>query len=504
MTQTKRHSFIVSLLGIKHVIVAINKMDLVDFSEEVYEQIKEDYQAFSARLEMSDVHFIPITALHGDNVVNPSENMPWYQGSTLMHLLENVYIGSDRNLIDFRLPVQLVNRPHLDFRGFCGTIASGVIRKGDAITVLPSKKTTRVKSIVTYEGEMEEAYAPLSVTLTFADEVDASRGDMIVPPGNLPHVDKKFEAMIVWMNESALTPGKEYLFKHTSKVTTGSISTLRYQIDVNTLHRSPAPTLKLNAIGRCQVTLTQPICFDGYARNRMTGSFIIIDRITNATMGAGMILDRNMAERFGDHWDDRPASELLHHEASKVTAQERSARFGQSPATVLLTGLTGAGKSTIAYALERKLFDAGRAVTVLDGQNMRLGISKDLGFSATERSENLRRSAEVAKMLNDSGLICVAAFLAPEEAVRQRAAEVIGRERFLVVHLSAPIEVCRQRDTEGYYKLADDGSFTDVPGVSAPYEAPTKPDLILATHELSVEECVSRILKLLEERGVAA
>jgi bifunctional enzyme CysN/CysC len=502
MTQTKRHSFIVSLLGIKHVIIAINKMDLVDYSQQIFEQIKADYESFAARLEMTDMHFIPMAALHGDNVVEPSAKMPWYQGSTLMHMLENVYIASDRNLIDFRFPVQLVNRPNLNFRGFCGTIASGVVRKGDEVMVLPSRKTTKIKSIVTYEGELDQAFAPLSVTLTFADEVDASRGDMLVPPGNLPHVDKKFEAMIVWMNDQPLTPGKQYLFKQTTKNTTGVISTLRYQIDVNTLHRSPTPQLKLNEIGRCQVTLTQPFCFDGYARNRATGAFIIIDRVTNATLGAGMILDRNMAERFGDHWDDAPASDRLHQETSKVTLEERNARFGQKPATVLLTGLTGSGKSTLAYALERKLFDDGRAATVLDGQNMRLGITKDLGFTAAERSENLRRSAEVAKLINDAGLICIAAFLAPEEAVRQKAAEVIGRDRFLVVHLAAPIDVCRQRDSEGHYKLADEGKLTEVPGVSAPYEAPASPDLVLATHELSVDECLRRILRLLDDRGV--
>lgn len=502
MTQTKRHSFIVSLLGIKHVIVAINKMDLVDFSEEVYEQIKADYIDFAARLEMTDVQFLPMAALHGDNVVEPSPNMPWYTGSTLMHMLENVYIASDRNLIDFRFPVQFVNRPHLNFRGFCGTIASGVVRKGDEIMVLPSRKTTRVKSIVTYEGELEEAFAPLSVTLTFTDEIDASRGDLIVPPGNLPHVDKKFEAMVVWMNEEPLIPGKQYLIKQTSKTTAGSISTLRYQIDVNTLHRSPAPELKLNEIGRCQISVTQPLCFDGYARNRSTGAFIIIDRLTNATVGAGMILDRNLAQRFGDHWDDEPPSDRLHQEVSKVSGEERNARFGQQPATLLLTGLTGAGKTTLAYALERKLFDAGRAATVLDGQNMRLGISKDLGFSAAERSENLRRTAEVARLMNDAGLICIAAFVAPEEAVRQRAAEVIGREKFLVVHLSAPLEACRQRDPDGYYQQADRGELADVPGVSAPYDPPANPDLVLPTHELSVDECVRRLMKLLEEKQV--
>jgi bifunctional enzyme CysN/CysC len=502
MTQTKRHSFIVSLLGIKHVIVAINKMDLVDYSEQVYEQIKADYIGFAARLEMTDVQFLPMAALHGDNVVDASANMPWYTGGTLMHMLENVYIGSDRNLIDFRFPVQYVNRPNLNFRGFCGTIASGVVRKGDAIMVLPSRKTTKVKSIVTYDGELEEAFAPLSVTLTFADEIDASRGDMIVPPGNLPHVDKKFEAMIVWMNEEPLIPGKQYLIKQTTKTTSGAISTLRYQIDVNTLHRSPAPELRLNEIGRCQVSVTQPLCFDGYARNRSTGAFILIDRLTNATVGAGMILDRNLAQRFGDHWDDEPASDRLQKELSKVSSEERAARFGQRPATVLLTGLTGAGKTTIAYALERQLFDAGRAATVLDGQNMRLGISKDLGFTASERSENLRRSSEVARLINDAGLICIAAFVAPEEIVRQRAAEVVGRDKFLVVHLSAPLEVCRQRDPEGHYRLADSGELADVPGVSAPYDPPANPDLILPTHELQIDECVRRVLQLLTERGV--
>jgi bifunctional enzyme CysN/CysC len=398
--------------------------------------------------------------------------------------------------------VQFVNRPHLNFRGFCGTIASGVVRKGDEIMILPSRKTTRVKSIVTYEGELEEAFAPLSVTLTFADEVDASRGDLIVPPGNLPHVDKKFEAMVVWMNEDPLIPGKQYLIKQTTKTTTGTISTLRYQIDVNTLHRSPAPQLKLNEIGRCQVSVTQPLCFDGYSRNRSTGAFIIIDRLTDATVGAGMILDRNLAQRVGDHWDDEPPSDRLHQELSKVSGEERNARFGQQPVTLLLTGLTGAGKTTLAYALERKLFDAGRAATVLDGQNMRLGISKDLGFSAAERSENMRRTAEVARLINDAGLICIAAFVAPEEAVRQRAAEVVGREKFLVVHLSAPLEVCRQRDPDGYYQQADSGELADVPGVSAPYDPPTNPDLVLPTHELSVEECVRRLVKLLEEKQV--
>lgn len=501
LVQTKRHSFIVSLLGIKHIVVAINKMDLVDFSQETFEKIRADYQSFAARLDLPDVHFLPMSALKGDNVVQQSPQTPWYNGPTLMNLLETVYIGSDRNLEDFRFPVQLVTRPHLNFRGFCGTIASGIVRQGDEIMALPSRKTSRVKSIVTFDGEQTEAFAPQAVTLTLDDEIDISRGDMIVRPGNTPQVQQKFEAMVVWMAEEPMVPGKSYLFKQTSKQTPAQIGTLRYQIDVNTLHRKDAPTLALNEIGRCSLTLNQPICFDAYRRNRTTGAFILIDRLTNGTVGAGMILDRATNEGRHDHWDDEPATTGLHGERSNVTGDERQARFGQKPATVLLTGLTGAGKSTLAYALERRLFDEGRAVVVLDGQNMRRGISKDLGFTADERSENLRRSAEVAKLFNDAGIIVLAAFVAPDEAVRQKAAAAIGRERFLVVHLDCPLEVCRQRDSEGHYKLADSGEIANFPGVSAPYEPPVKPDLVLKTDSLSVSQCVENIIALLEARS---
>jgi bifunctional enzyme CysN/CysC len=501
LEQTKRHSFIVSLLGIRHIIVAINKMDIVDYKQEVFEKIKTDYTDFASRLDLPDVHFMPISALKGENVVAPSQYMPWYQGPALMPLLETVYIGSDRNLEDFRLPVQLVLRPNLDFRGFSGTIASGILRKGDEIMTLPSRKTSRVKSIVTFDGELEEAFAPQSITVTLEDEIDSSRGDMLVRPGNVPRVDNKFEAMMVWMSEDAMVPGKQYLFKQTSRVAPGMVTTLRYRVDVNTLHRQDAPTLALNEIGRCQITLTQPICFDAYKRNRTTGAFIVIDRLTNATVAAGMILDRATGDGQKDHWDDEPVSTHLHGETSKVSIEERSNRFGQKPATVLLSGLTGAGKTTIAYALERKLFKDGRSVVVLDGQNMRRGISKDLGFTASERSENLRRSSEVAKLFNEAGLIVLAAFVAPEEAVRQKAAEAIGSERFLVVHLDCPLDVCRSRDTDGHYALAEKGEMTEFPGVSAPYEAPAKPDLKLSTDRLNVDQCVEKILELLQSRG---
>jgi bifunctional enzyme CysN/CysC len=502
VTQTKRHSFIVSLLGIKHVMVAVNKMDLVDFSQEVFEQICRDYRDFYSRLDLPDLHFIPISALMGDNIVDRSENMSWYGGTTLMNFLDSVNFASDRNLEDFRFPVQYVNRPHLDFRGFCGTIASGIVRRGDEVMSLPSRKTSRIKSIVTFDGECEEAFAPQSVTLTTEDEIDISRGDMIVRPGNVPRQEQKFDAVVVWMHEEQMVPGQTYLFKQTAKNVTGTISTLRNQIDVNTLHRKPAPTLKLNEIGRCAISLNEPICYDGYRRNRSTGAFIIVDRISNITVAAGMILDRARSDQRHDHWDDEPQSDSLHTEFSTVSDQERAARFGQQSVTILLTGLAGAGKTTIAYALERRLFELGRAATVLDGQNMRRGISKDLGFTAEERSENLRRSAEVAKLINEAGLICIGAFVAPSEEVRQKAAEVVGKDRFLVVHLAAPVEVCRQRDTDGHYPLADSGEIANFPGVSAPYEQPAAPDLLLPTHEVPVNQCVDQILKMLEERSV--
>jgi len=502
VTQTKRHTFIVTLLGIKHVLVAVNKMDLVEYRQEVFDRIRADYQAFSARLDIPDLHFIPISALRGDNVVDASENMPWFQGNTLMGFLDTVYVGSDRNLEDFRFPVQYVNRPHPDFRGFCGTVASGIVRRGDDVMVLPSRKTSRVKSIITFDGELEEAFAPQAVTLTLEDEIDVSRGDMIVRPGNVPKLEQRFDAMLVWMSEQPMVPGKQYLLKQTTKTISGTIDTLRYRVDVNSLHRQNAPTLSLNEIGRCAVSLTEPIAFDDYRRNRVTGAFVVVDRITNSTVGAGMIMARTTGDRRQDHWDDEPIVDTLRSQPSNVTADERTARFGQQPCTLLLTGLTGAGKTAIAYALERRLFDMGRACTVLDGQNMRKGISRDLGFTAEERSENLRRSAEVAKLLNDAGLICIAAFVAPNEQVRQKAAEVIGRDRFLVVHLDAPVEICRQRHQEGQYAKADSGEIANFPGVSAPYDVPADPDLVLPTHERDIDQCVENIMDLLRDRQV--
>ncbi len=496
LTQTRRHSFIVSLLGIRHVVVTVNKMDLIGFSQERFESICNDYRDFAARLDLPDLHFIPISALNGDNVVDPSPNMKWYSGNTLMNFLETVYIGSDRNLEDFRFPVQYVNRPNLDFRGFCGTVASGIIRKGDEVMVLPSRRTTRVKEIVTYDGNINEAFAPLSVTLTLTDEVDCSRGDMLVKPGNVPKVSNDFDAMVVWMSSEAMVPGKTYLFKHTTLMAPGQIESLRYRVDVNTLHSAPAPDLQLNEIGRCTITLSQPLFYDSYRRNRTTGAFIIVDRISNVTVGAGMIMDRQPSSQSKvAAWEvNKEVSAGSETSAVSVVSQaEREARFGQKPATLLFSGLSGSGKSTIARGVERALFDLGRTALVIDGEMLRSGLSSDLGFTSGDRAENLRRSAHISRWLNDSGVICLVAMVAPDDTVRQRAKEVVGADRFLVVHCDAPLDVCQNREPRSANPKRN--AQTDYN-----YMAPEKPDLKLSTAESSIAECVEKVLELLRSR----
>ncbi len=483
-----------SLLGIRHVVVAINKMDLVGFSREVFERIKDDYTGFVAKLGLPDITFIPMSALKGDNVASKSDAMPWYHGPALLDHLETVHIASDRNLTDLRFPVQYVIRPNLDFRGFAGTVASGIVRKGDELMILPSGKRSRVKSIVTADGELEEAFAPQAVTVTLTDEVDVSRGDMLVHPDSLPHVSSQIEAMVVWMDEQPFVPGRTYTLKHTTRQVAAEVASFRYGVDVNTLEHRPVTRLGLNEVGHVQISLTQALACDPYRTNAATGAFILIDRLTNSTVGAGMILEAGTP---------RQAAAVVTSKAreSLIAPVEREQRYGQVPVTVLLVGLTGSGKSRIAYALERRLWDEGRAVTVLYGQNMRQGLNRDLGFTADDRSENLRRSAEVARMMNDAGLITIAAFVAPHEAVREKAKQLIGLDRVLEIYCTAPMEVLRTRDQSGAYRLADEGKIAQMPGVTAAFEEPQTPDLMLQTDQIGVDESVSRIVELMKSRG---
>ncbi|UYP29717.1 sulfate adenylyltransferase subunit CysN [Pseudomonas sp. Z8(2022)] len=487
-TQTRRHSFIASLLGIKHIVVAVNKMDLKDFDQGVFEQIKADYLAFAEKINLrpTTLAFVPMSALKGDNVVNRSERSPWYTGQSLMEILETVEVAGDRNFDDLRFPVQYVNRPNLNFRGFAGTLASGIVRKGDEVMALPSGKTSKVKSIVTFEGELEHAGPGQAITLTLEDEIDVSRGDMLVHADNLPQVTDSFEAMLVWMGEEPMLPGKKYDFKRATSYVPGSIPSIAHRVDVNTLEQGAASELKLNEIGRVRIALDAPIALDGYEYNRTTGAFIVIDRLTNGTVGAGMIIADPVAHGSGQH------GRLAH-----VSTEERASRFGQQPATVLFSGLSGAGKSTLAYAVERKLFDMGRAVYVLDGQNLRHDLNKGLPQDRAGRAENWRRAAHVARQFNEAGLIALAAFVAPDAEGREQAKALIGSERLVTVYVQASPQICAERDPQGLYAAGGD----NIPGESFPYDVPLDADLVIDTQTQSVEEGVKAVLDLLRSRG---
>jgi bifunctional enzyme CysN/CysC len=488
-TQTRRHSYIASLLGIKHIVVAINKMDLKGFDEGVFEQIKADYLKFAEAigLQPTTLAFVPMSALKGDNVVNRSEQSPWYTGQTLMEILETVEVAADRNFDDLRFPVQYVNRPNLNFRGFAGTLASGIVHKGDEVVVLPSGKSSRVKSIVTFEGELEHAGPGQAVTLTMEDEIDISRGDLLVHAANVPTVSDSFEAMLVWMAEEPMLPGKKYDIKRATSYVPGSIASIVHKVDVNTLAEGPASALQLNEIGKVKVSLDSAIALDGYDSNRTTGAFIIIDRLTNGTVGAGMIIAPAVASQGGKS----------HGRSAHVTTEERAQRFGQQPATVLFSGLSGAGKSTLAYAVERRLFDMGRAVFVLDGQNLRHDLNKGLPQDRAGRTENWRRAAHVARQFNEAGLVTLAAFVAPDAAGREQARDLIGADRLLTVYVQASPLVCRERDPQGLYAADQD----NIPGESFPYDVPLNADLVIDTQASSVDEGVKQVLELLRSRG---
>ncbi len=495
LDQTRRHSHIASLLGIRNVVVAVNKMDLVAWSEDRFDEIRADYQAFATGLELVDPYFLPMSALLGDNVVERGDNLTWFDGPPLMEYLETVDVAAGVDLDRFRLPVQLVIRPDGDFRGFAGTVVSGMLRPGDPVVSLPSGVASTVDRIVSFDGDLDEAGPGDAVTLTLVDEIDVSRGDLLVGDDHQPTRSHEVDAMLVWMAHEEMRPGRQYLLQSANGLVGVSVAAIDYRVDVNSLEHVSATELALNDIARCTITAERQLLFDPYATNRRTGSFVLVDRMDNATVAAGMILGASSI------WDRSPSAGLVRHR-SEITPEERVARFGQRPCTVLLTGLTAAGKSTIAAGLERRLFDRGHATIRLDGENVRLGISRDLGFSARDRSENLRRVAEVALLANRQGLIAIAALVAPEADVRARARELIGDHRFVEVFVDTPIAVCRQRDPSGQYEAADRGEIEDYPGVSSTYDQPTDMDLRLDTSVQDIDECVDAIYTLLEDRGV--
>jgi bifunctional enzyme CysN/CysC len=504
LEQTRRHSFLCALLGIQHFVVAVNKMDLVGWSEARFEEIRAEYADFAARLQVRDVHFVPMSALKGDNVVRRSDAMPWHQGPPLLAHLESVHVAGDRNLVDLRLPVQLVLRPNLDFRGFCGTLASGVLRVGDEVAALPSGRRTRVKSILVGGEAVPEAWAPMSVTVTLADEVDVSRGDMLVAPNNAPALDNAVEAMVVWFGGTPMQKGRQYLVKHTTLETPGEVTDLRYRIHVGTLRREAADELQMNEIGRIRLETARPLAADEYARNRGTGSFILIDRLTNATVGAGMIVERKTAEDSARR--TRSAADagrnLRLADLRKISPEARAARLGQRPFVLWVTGLPRSGKSSLAYALEERLFLDGRIVQVLDGELLRRGLSRDLGFRGADRWENLRRAAEVARLNADAGLITIVALVSPLADERAQARAIVGADRFVEIHCDAPLEACEARDQDGLYARARAGEIQDVTGVDAPYEPPPSPDLRLDTWRVDLPTNVDSVVALLRSRGM--
>jgi bifunctional enzyme CysN/CysC len=500
--QTYRHTAIIALLGIRHVLVTVNKMDLVGYDEATFDRIRTAFGECCARFDFTDLHFIPVSALIGDNVVTGSTKMPWYRGGTLMHLLETVNVASDRNLIDFRFPVQVVLRPDATFRGFAGTVSSGTVRPGDNVVVFPSRKQTKVRSIETFDGPLKEAFAGQAVTLTLMDEIDVSRGDVLAHAQNIPTLGNHCEAMIVWMGEEPLVPGGTFFLRLGRKETLATVNQIRYELDVRTHHRKDVGKLPMNGIGRCALTFHQPIAFDGYARNRAMGSFVLMDRVTNATVGAGMVLDRKGEDRTMDirqRWQREPRSRTLVKEFGAIMPKERERQWKQKPVTLLFTGLSGAGKSTIAHLLEKKLFAEGHVALVLDAENVRLGLNRDLGFSIEERAENVRRVMEVAKLLNDAGVIALCALVAPTEEIRGNARELIGSDQFLLIYCDAPLETCKKRHTKELYARAKE---EDVPGVSSAYETPKDADLVLKSGEEGAEKCAEKVMTLLRGKGI--
>jgi bifunctional enzyme CysN/CysC len=501
LTQSKRHGFLSALLRIPHIVVAVNKMDLVDYERDVYEQIVAEYSAFAEKLEVGSLTFIPISALMGDNVVRKSENMPWYDGTTLLHHLETVNVGAARNMVDFRFPVQYVIRPHQDFRGFAGRITSGTIQPGEEIVVLPSGHGSRVRSIETANGPLPEASAGDSVVLTMEDEIDISRGDMIVRKMNIPTVGQKIEALVCWMNETPLDPSVPYVMMHTSRQTKTFVERLVYRIDVDTLHREDVGTLGLNDIGRVQLSTALPLFFDPYKQNHGTGSFILVDPHTNVTVAAGMI--RGEVKEIPQPETKQPrTSPNVVWQGYNIARLEREARNGHQAAVLWFTGLSGAGKTTIAREVEKRLYEQGCQTMLLDGDMLRHGLCSDLGFSSEDRTENIRRVGEVAKLFFEQGSIVLCTFVSPFYEDRERARALFPHGRFFEIHVDCDLETLKQRDPKGLYARAERGEIRNLTGVGSGYEKPTRAEMVLDTAARDVAQCVADVMDRLHTSAV--
>ena len=489
LVQTRRHAYIASLLGIRHVVLAVNKIDLVGFSQETFDAIVREFKLFAERLGFLSIVAIPISARFGDNVISTSANTPWYSGPALLAHLESVDVDSALADRAFRMPVQWVNRPNLDFRGFAGTIASGRIAAGDAVAVARSGRTSIVKRIVTMDGDLAEASAGTAVTVVLADEVDVSRGDVLCASAARPDVTEQFAAHLIWMADDELLPGRQYWLKLATSTVPVQISTLKHKIDVNTLDQHAAKTLQLNEVGYCNFSTSQPIAIDPYHENRDMGGFILIDRFSNATVGAGMI-DFGLRRATNVHW-----------QALDVDKRARAGQKGQKPAVLWFTGLSGSGKSTIANLVERALFAEGRHTYLLDGDNVRHGLNRDLGFTDVDRVENIRRVGEAAKLFVDAGLIVLVSFISPFRSERRMARDLVGEGEFIEVYVDTPIEICMQRDPKGLYQKAQAGEIKNFTGIDSPYEVPERADLHIETLTGDAATHAAAIVAFLRERG---
>ncbi|WP_306253126.1 sulfate adenylyltransferase subunit CysN [Parvularcula sp. IMCC14364] len=487
--QTRRHSYIASLLGIRHVVVAINKMDLLDFDQGVFSSIENDYRSFAEKLGFEDIVCIPMSALDGDNITTRSDRSTWYEGKTLMEHLETVEISKGESASGFRLPVQWVNRPDLNFRGYSGTIASGTVRPGDEVIVSPSGKRSKVKTLVTYSGALDAAAEGQAITLCLEDEIDISRGDVICDKNHPAEQSDQFAAHVMWMSDKKLFPGRQYLMKINNQIIPATVTALKHKINVNNFAQEPGKTMELNEVGVCNLSLAKPVAFDPYRNNRHTGSFILIDKQTNGTIGVGM-LDFSLRRAANVVWQDL-----------EVGKTARATLKLQKPAVLWFTGLSGSGKSTIANLVEKKLFDMGRHTYTLDGDNVRHGLNKDLGFKDADRVENIRRVSETAKLMADAGLITLVSFISPFRAERQMARAMLEEGEFIEIFVNTPLEVAEERDVKGLYKKARAGEIKNFTGIDSEYQQPQNPELEVDTVAMSAAEAAEQIVAYLEEKG---